>query len=57
MGASPKMPPIPGADLKGVYHLTSLNDAAAVAQEIKAVERQGLREGARPSELGIGFRR
>jgi NADPH-dependent 2,4-dienoyl-CoA reductase/sulfur reductase-like enzyme/rhodanese-related sulfurtransferase len=36
MGASPKMPPIPGAELKGVYHLTSLDDAAAVAQEIKA---------------------
>jgi NADPH-dependent 2,4-dienoyl-CoA reductase/sulfur reductase-like enzyme/rhodanese-related sulfurtransferase len=36
MGASPKMPPIPGADLKGVYHLTSLDDAAAVALEIKA---------------------
>ena len=35
MGASPKMPPIPGAELKGVYHLTSLDDAAAVAQEIK----------------------
>lgn len=35
MGASPKMPPIPGAELKGVYHLTSLDDAAAVAREIE----------------------
>lgn len=35
MGASPKMPPIPGAELKGVYHLTGMEDAAAVAQEIK----------------------
>ncbi len=39
MGASPKMPPLPGADLKGVYHLTTLDDAAAVAQELK--ERPG----------------
>ena len=39
MGASPKMPPLPGADLKGVYHLTTLDDAAAVAQELK--ERAG----------------
>jgi NADPH-dependent 2,4-dienoyl-CoA reductase/sulfur reductase-like enzyme/rhodanese-related sulfurtransferase len=35
MGALPKMPPIPGAELVGVYHLTSLDDAAAVAREIK----------------------
>jgi NADPH-dependent 2,4-dienoyl-CoA reductase/sulfur reductase-like enzyme/rhodanese-related sulfurtransferase len=35
MGASPKMPPIPGAELKGVHRLTSLDDAVAVAQEIK----------------------
>lgn len=34
-GASPKMPPIPGSDLKGVYHLTRLEDAAAIAREIQ----------------------
>ena len=34
-GAAPKTPPIPGADLRGVYHLTTLDDAAAVAQEIR----------------------
>ena len=34
-GASPKMPPIPGSNLKGVYHLTRMQDAAAIAQEIR----------------------
>jgi NADPH-dependent 2,4-dienoyl-CoA reductase/sulfur reductase-like enzyme/rhodanese-related sulfurtransferase len=38
-GASPKMPAIPGSNLKGVYHLTSMEDAAAIAREIKNRER------------------
>jgi len=38
-GASPAMPPIPGSNLKGVYHLTRMEDAAAIAGEIKDHER------------------
>ncbi len=38
-GASPTMPPIPGSNLKGVYHLTRMEDAAAIAGEIKDHER------------------
>lgn len=34
MGAAPKTPPIPGAELKGVYHLTRLEDAEALAAEL-----------------------
>ncbi len=39
MGASPKIPPIPGSNLKGVYHLTRMEDAAAIAREIQNRER------------------
>ena len=35
MGARPKMPPIPGSDLKGIYHLTRMEDANALASEIE----------------------
>ena len=35
MGAAPKMPPIPGADLKGVFHLTRMEDTKAIASEIR----------------------
>jgi len=35
MGALPKRPPISGSNLKGVYHLTRMEDAEAIAQEIK----------------------
>lgn len=35
MGAAPKMPPIPGADLKGVFHLTRMEDTKAIAAEIR----------------------
>lgn len=39
MGALPKMPPIPGSDLKGVYHLTCMEDAMAIAREIEDRKR------------------
>jgi NADPH-dependent 2,4-dienoyl-CoA reductase/sulfur reductase-like enzyme/rhodanese-related sulfurtransferase len=35
MGAAPVTPPIEGADLEGVYHLTSMEDAAAIAEAVK----------------------
>ena len=35
MGAIPKTPPIPGADLKGVYHLTRMEDMEAIARELR----------------------
>ncbi|MFA5321093.1 MAG: FAD-dependent oxidoreductase [Smithella sp.] len=38
-GASPKTPPIPGSDLKGVYHLTRMEDATAIDREIQDHER------------------
>lgn len=34
-GASPKMPPIPGSDLQGVYHLTRMEDTEVIAREIQ----------------------
>ncbi len=34
-GASAAVPDIPGCDLEGVYHLTGLEEAAAVAEELK----------------------
>jgi len=39
MGASAKMPPIPGADLKGVYHLTRMEDTRVIAREIEDRKR------------------
>ncbi len=36
MGASAVKPPIPGADLQGVHHLKSMEDAAAVAEAVAA---------------------
>jgi len=39
MGASPKMPPIQRSNLKGVYHLTRMEDTAAIAREIQNRER------------------
>jgi NADPH-dependent 2,4-dienoyl-CoA reductase/sulfur reductase-like enzyme/rhodanese-related sulfurtransferase len=39
MGALPKTPPIPKADLKGVYHLTRMEDARALACEIENRKR------------------
>jgi len=38
-GALPKTPPIPGADLTGVYHLTRLEDMEAIAGEIRGREK------------------
>lgn len=35
MGAMPKTPPIPGADLKGVHHLTCMEDMEAIARELR----------------------
>lgn len=39
MGALPKMPPIPGSDLTGVYSLTRMEDATAIAHEIEDRKR------------------
>ncbi|HQP06953.1 MAG TPA: FAD-dependent oxidoreductase [Smithellaceae bacterium] len=39
MGAAPKMPPIPGASLQGVYHLTRMEDTEVIAREIQNRER------------------
>lgn len=37
-GALPRTPPIPGANLKGVYHLTRLEDAQAIDRELNDKE-------------------
>ncbi len=38
-GARPKTLPIPGANLKGIYHLTRMEDIQAIALEIRNRER------------------
>lgn len=38
LGAVPKILPVPGANLKGVYHLTCMEDTEAIAREIRNCE-------------------
>ena len=49
MGARPKMPPIPNANLKGIYHLTRMEDMEAIARAI------GHRERGQAVIIGGGF--
>ena len=48
-GASPALPDIPGCDLDGVFHMTTMEDAAAIAQRVKG------NPGGRAVIIGGGF--